>query len=210
MKSIPASLAILCPLVALGADPFVKIISPKSGIVVRAGEHLTITVDATPNAFDRVIALAFAAWSSSGPPYDLAIWVPSDNDPGPISVIVSGIPPSGLKDAKSDKDLVKDEIELDVERVDSPESIKGALWNVHNGPPGFQHIGEIRALTVTGVFGDGTEVELSRSKLTVYICSPESVVKVDGEGNVTAIGHGRAKITIRNGNATVVVPVSVP
>jgi hypothetical protein len=63
---------------------------------------------------------------------------------------------------------------------------------------------------VTGVFGDGTEVELSRSKLTVYICSPESVVKVDGEGNVTAIGHGRAKITIRNGNATVVVPVSVP
>ena len=77
LKSIPAWLAILCSLVALGAeaDPFVKITSPKSGIVVRPGEHLTIRVDATPNAFDRVIALAFAAWSSSGPPYDLAIWV---------------------------------------------------------------------------------------------------------------------------------------
>jgi hypothetical protein len=212
-KIIPVWLAILCPLVALGAeaDPFVKITSPKSGIVVRAGERLTMTVDTTPNAFDRVIALGLAAWSSSsGPPYDLAIRVPSNIDSGPITVVVTGVPPSGLKDVKSDKDVVQDEIELDVERVDSPESIKGALWNVHNGPPGFQHIGEIRALTVTGVFGDGTEVELSRSKLTVYICSPESVVKVDGEGNVTAIGHGRAKITIRNGNATVVVPVSVP
>jgi hypothetical protein len=146
LKSIAASLAMLCPLVALGADPFVKITSPKTGIVVRPGERLTMTVDTTPNAFDRVIALGLAAWSSSpGPPYDLPIRVPPNIDSGPITVVVTGVPSSGLKDVKSDKDVVQDEIELDVERVGGPESIKGALWNVHNGAPGFQHSGEIRA-----------------------------------------------------------------
>jgi hypothetical protein len=200
---MPAWLAILYPLITLGAeaDPFVKITSPKSGIVVRAGERLTITVDATLNAFSSVMAPAFGAGSFSGPPYDIAITLSSDIDPGPISVIVIGTPPSGLKD----------EIELDVERVDSPASIKGELWNSRiNGLLDFHHLGETGVLRVTGVFADGSEVELRRSKLTVYTCRPESVVKVDGEGTVTAIGHGRAKITIRNGNATAVVPVSVP
>jgi hypothetical protein len=79
-----------------------------------------------------------------------------------------------------------------------------------NAEAGFQHIGETQRFEVTGVFADGTEVDLRRSRLNVYICIPDSVVKVDGEGVVTAIGHGRAKITIRNGNTTVVVPVSVP
>lgn len=213
LRSMPAWLAILYPLITLGAeaDPFVKITSPKSGIVVRAGERLTITVDATLNAFSSVMAPAFGAGSFSGPPYDIAITLSSDIDPGPISVIVIGTPPSGLKDVKSYKDLVHDEIELDVERVDSPASIKGELWNSRiNGLLDFHHLGETGVLRVTGVFADGSEVELRRSKLTVYTCRPESVVKVDGEGTVTAIGHGRAKITIRNGNATAVVPVSVP
>lgn len=60
------------------------------------------------------------------------------------------------------------------------------------------------------MFADGTRVELRRSKLTSFVCSPASVVKVDEIGLVTAIGHGAAKITVRNGNATAVVPVSVP
>jgi hypothetical protein len=213
LKGIPAWLAILCPLVALGADPFVKITSPKSGIVVRVGERLTMTVDATPHAFDRVIALGLAAWSSSsGPPYEIAITVPSAMEPGLHTVVVTGIPPAGLKDVKSDKDVVQDEIELDVERIDGPVSIQAELRDLRiNAPRDFQRVGETRVFTVTGFFADGTEVELRRSKLTVYMCSPESVVKVDEGGIiVTAIGHGSAKITIRNGNATVVVPVSVP
>lgn len=211
--SIPAWLAIMCPLVALGAegDPFVKITSPKSGVVVRAGEHLTMTVDATPRAFAEVTAPAVFAGSSSGPPYEFSITVPSDMDPGLHTVVVIGIPASGLKAVKSDKDLVQDEIDLDVERIDGPASIKVQLLDMRiNAEAGFQHIGETRRFEVTGVFADGTEVDLRRSTLNVYVCIPDYVVKVDGEGVVTAIGHGRAKITIRNGNATVVVPVSVP
>jgi hypothetical protein len=206
-----ASLAMLCPLAALGADPFVKITSPKSGIVVRPGEHLTITVDATPRALVAVMALAFAAGSSSGPPYDIAIVMPPDIGSGLHSVAVIGVPASGLKDVKSDEDLVQDKIDLDVERIDGPTSIKVQLLDMRtNAEAGFLHIGETRIFNVTGVFADGTEEELRRSKLTVYICIPESVVKVNEEGVVTAIGHGRAKITIRNGNATAVAPVSVP
>jgi hypothetical protein len=114
LKIIPASLAILCPFVAMGAEAsqFIKITSPKSGIVVRAGEHLTMAVDATPHAFAEVTALAFFAGSSSGPPYEFAITVPFDMEPGLHTVVVFGIPASGLKDIKSDKDLVQDEIDL--------------------------------------------------------------------------------------------------
>jgi hypothetical protein len=213
LKIIPAWLAILCPIVALGAeaDPFVKITSPKSGIVVRPGERLTITVDATPHAFVAVMAPGFGAGCSSAPPCEFEIVLPSGMDSGPITLALFGVPPSGFKDAKSAKDAVQDEIELDVERIDGPASIKAELLDLRiNAPSGFRSLGEIRVLTVTGVFADGTEAELRRSRLTVYMCNPESVVKVSGEGTVTAIGHGRAKITIRNGNATAVVPVSVP
>jgi hypothetical protein len=81
-------------------------------------------------------------------------------------------------DVKSDKDLVQDEIDLDVERIDDPASIKQLLDMRINAEAGFQHIGETRKFEVTGVLADGTEVDLRRSRLNVYICIPDTV----GEG----------------------------
>lgn len=125
---ILTSLSVLCPLAAPGSEKasFVRIVSPKSGIVVRPGEHVTITVDATPNTFAEVMSLPFAAWSLSGPPYEIAISLPSKIDSGPLEVAAIGVPPSGLKGIE-EKDIVQDKIELDVERPDSPVSISGQL-----------------------------------------------------------------------------------
>jgi hypothetical protein len=77
-------------------------------------------------------------------------------------------------------------------------------------PDGFHKVGESRVLEVTGHFSDGPDALLTRSKLTTYESSATSVVTVDGTGGVTAVGPGTARITVKNGNAILVVPVRVP
>lgn len=213
MTTVAAFPAFLCLFVAplAGQTPFVKITSPPNGTVVHPGERVPVTVDATPFAFGAVIVLPYGtAASLSGPPYRFVFEVPSDLDSGDLLVGALGVPPSGFKSTDKDKDAIKDTINLDLERLESPKRLTWELWDFYNVPDGFHHIGETRQLRMTGIFGDDAEVDLTRSKLTKYESSDLSVVTVSAEGVVTAVGRGSAKITVKNGDATVVVPVTVP
>lgn len=192
--------------------PFVKIKSPANGTVVHPGQRLTMIVDATPFAFWAVVGSPLGTTSFSGPPYRIDLSIPPDCIPGIYGVRVWGVPPGRPLMVPADKkeDIVKDDIELDVELSDSPKSLRWELWGLYNVPESIHAVGDIRQLSITGTFADGTEVELRRSKLTSYEGSPPSVVTIDSEGTVTAIGPGSAKITVKNGEAIAVVPVVVP
>ena len=109
-----------------------------------------------------------------------------------------------------DEEIAKDSIEIDVERAESPKRLTAELWDHYSVPDGFHNVGEIRRLFITGVFADGTKVLLSRSKLTTYETNPPGVVTVNEDGMATAVSPGSAKITVKNGHATVVVPVTIP
>lgn len=195
-----------------GQTPFVKITSPPNGTVVHPGERVPVTVDATPFAFGAVIVLPYGtAASVSGPPYRFVFEVPSDLDSGDLPMGALGVPPSGFKSTDKDKDAIKDSINLDLERVESPKRLRAELRKDYPiVPDGFHRVGEVRDLWTTGIFGDDAEVNLTCSKLTKYESSDLSVVTVSAEGVVTAVGPGSARITVKNGNATVVVPVTVP
>jgi hypothetical protein len=196
----------------LGAEkPFVKIKSPTNGTVVHPGQSLTMIIDASPFSFWAVMGPRGTA-SFSGPPYRIDFSIESDLIPGRYPYGVLGVPygrPLGVP-ADKNEDIVRDDIELDVELSDSPKSLKWELWNLYNVRESFHAVGETRWLSITGTFADGTEVELRLSKLTSYESSAPSVVTIDSEGKVTAIGPGSAKITVKNGEATTVVPVVVP
>ncbi len=194
-----------------GQTPFVKITSPPNGTVVHPGERVPVTVDATPFAFGAVIVLPYGtAASLSGPPYRFVFEVPTDLASGDLLVGALGVPPAGFKSTDTDKDAVKDTIKLDLERPESPKRLTAELSDFYNVRDGFHHVGENRYLRITGIFGGDGEVDLTISKLTKYQSSAVSVVTVNAEGLVTAVGPGSAKITVKNGNATVVVPVTVP
>jgi hypothetical protein len=94
--------------------------------------------------------------------------------PGVYPVGAIGVPPSGLKGkTDNDKDLVRDTIDLDVERSDSPKILTAELSNPYDRTvEGFHKVGETRWLSIIGVFADGTKVELRSSKLTSYTVRP--------------------------------------
>ncbi len=205
VAAVPAFLRLfVAPLAA--QTPFVKITSPPNGTVVHPGERVPVTVDATPFAFGAVIVLPYGtAASLSGPPYRFVFQVPSDLDSGDLPMGALG------KSTDKDKEVVQDTINLDLERVESPKRLRAELRKDHPSvPDGFHGVGEVRDLWTTGIFGDDAEVNLTCSKLTKYESSDLSVVTVSAEGVVTAVGAGSAKITVKNGDATVVVPVTVP
>lgn len=200
---------------AAAQTPFVKITSPAPGTLVHPGSRLPITVDATPGAFSRVLVPPLTI-ATSGPPYHLVYEVPSDV-PGSSTALPSGVypvevvglPASGSRN-RSEKDAVKDFVEIDIERSASPERLKSKLGDLYEVQDEFHHIGEVQKLWITGLFADGTNVDLSRSRLTIYESSAPSVATVDDKGVVTAVGPGSATITVKNGKASIVVPITVP
>ena len=197
--------------VAKAETPFVKIKSPANGTVVHPGEEVTIVVDATPGAFTAVTAGIFTATSISGPPYKLTMRIPSDEHPGPFQVRVWGVPPVRplMRPADKPEDMVKDTLELDLELVDQPKSLECRLLRGQGIQDGFHRAGEKRGLYTIGIFDDERKVDLSWTKLTTYASSDPSVVTVN-YGLVTAVGPGRAKITVKYRNASLIVPIVVP
>jgi len=91
-----------------------------------------------------------------------------------------------------------------------PVRLKWKLGSLDEGQDEFRNVGEVRRLWITGIFPDRSEIDLSRSKLTTYESSAPYVITVDPKGSLTAVGPGSANVTVRNGNARIVIPLAVP
>ena len=184
------------------APPTVRITSPLDGAVVNSGQTLVVTVDATPGAFQWVsvggddplgVFQALAA-----PPYQFTITIRPDIPSGTYGLFATGvIQPGNLVDS--------DPIHIDIERADSPQQLEPQFRTL-----GFAYVGDDDPFVVTGIFADGSRVDLTHSMRTRYKSSNPSVVTVNSDGMVTAVGPGSARLIIRNGSAKVVVPVTVP
>jgi hypothetical protein len=202
-KLTAAALLAICVAASQLCAQTVEITSPTDGALFHPGQLLDITVKATPSAF-RTVVVGVGNLHPSGlsnvltaPPYRFQIQIPSDTVPGPYTLMAVGVTHAG-----NAVDSV--EVTIAVERPDNPLRLESDLRTVN-----FDYSSGSAALLVDGIFPDGSRVSLTRSTLTRFISDRPSVVTVDANFVVTAVGPGSASITVTNGKARLVIPVTV-
>jgi hypothetical protein len=187
----------------------ISIVSPLDGTVVQPGEILHIDVSVPSDKPVRLMTIISPlGWSNEireSPPWSFTLTIPKDDG------VSGGASLLGKHPVYADLALVGQRetgasIIVDVERPDMP--IK--LWTQNSSilPETF---GEKERIIVSGVFSDGTDLDLNESCCLSFTSSDENVAAVDSDGMVTAVGPGHAFITAmyRHGDQHVQLPIPV-
>jgi len=184
------------------AEPTLKITAPADGAVVDPAKEFTVEVEAEPAvAFQTVAVIGENPIGLSdvltAPPYRFTMKTKPDCDSGVYRLTAIGRTRSG-------EQVYSKRVSIDLERSDDPTKLKAELSSVS-----FGEVGEECLLVITGVYGDGSLVSVSRSTRTKYSSSDPSVVVVEGD-MAKAVGPGFADITVKHGPLNLVIPVGVP
>lgn len=178
-----------------------KITSPANGAVIHSGTTLFVTVEARDPASAQAVALGGVGTfgrlneivsEGPGPVYKFEISIPPDVESRTYTLV-----------AAAANNVESAGVAIDIERPDQPKTIKNSLEYL------TLEIGETWQLYITGMFADGKQVQLTRSKRTSYGSRPGAVASVTKEGLVTALRSGRATITVKHGDAVATVNVTV-
>jgi hypothetical protein len=182
----------------------VIITAPSKGAIVHPGEVIDVVVTSDNASSLKYVGVTgnrpFASGSSSsGPPFHIGLTIPSKYiGAGPYKLSALGQTASG---APVDSEIVI----VDVERTDKPTKL--IVW-----PPKLmlQFPGDQVHLKVTGVFTDGSSIDMTRSSEVVYHSENGSIVAVDTQGQVTGLSSGRSTIFVECGTITAQIPVNLP
>lgn len=186
------------------------ITSPANGTVVAPGQTITVSITVNSGTYPGGVVVVggedggpgVMEAPSSGPSpvsspstVSISITIPTNAFPGKFGITATGVNPSGVLQGSF-------EVVLDVERTDSPVSLRV-------DPPSF-HIqqGQTLQLSVTGVYADGSWHGLTHSSSLQMTSSNTAVVTVQN-GSVTATGVGNANIQISYASLTANAPVVV-
>jgi hypothetical protein len=189
-----------------------RIVSPASGLVVRPGQTVTITVSADFAVQKLVLMgqhplgmarLAFGGTSGivaqgqgEGHPLEFLLTIPNAIQPGTYRVTAVGRASGSAVESKG--------LALDVERPDEPTRIWAEPSIIQ-----FTHLGDQIPLRVLGAFADGSKADLTRSSNTMFASADPRVASITAGGMVTAVEEGRASILVRTPSADYSVPVRV-
>ena len=186
--------------VTLHADSQLQIESPENGAVVSAGGSVTVTVKALPPTFQSVSIVGdgpFALSTSlSAPPYQYLYPVPADFAPGRYRFKAAGVTASGETSYSTP-------FEVDIERPDEARKLQSEWVSLT-----FVDEKDL-PLQIWGTFADGSKIDVTRSTRTAYTSDRPGVVTVSAEGSVSAVSAGKARITVKYGDRSIVVPVVV-
>jgi hypothetical protein len=184
----------------LHADSRLQITSPKNGAVYNAGGALAITVQAPPSAFRSISIVGDGLFALSTsltvPPYQFSYPIPADAASGRYRFKAAGVEASG-------ETVYSDSIEIDVERSDDVRKLQSEWVSLTFGDE------KDLPLLIWGTFADGSKIDVTRSKRTTYTSDRPTVAVVSSEGGVSAVGIGKAKITVKYGDKSVIVPVVI-
>jgi hypothetical protein len=177
-----------------------QIVSPENGAVLNAGGALTVTVKAPPSAFLSVSISGEGPFALStgltSPPYEFSYPIPADLASGHYRFKAAGVTESG-------ETVYSRPMEVDIERPDEPRKLQSEWVSLTFGDQKDQ------PLLIWGVFPDGSKIDLTRSSRVTYTSDRPAVAVVSGDGGVSAVGAGKAKITVKYGDKTIIVPVVV-
>ncbi len=189
---------LLLPLVLDGAQAptgRLRIITPLDGATVEPGQRFSVAVEPergiTPASIALISNPIFTV--QERPPFSFSVSYPADIPLGPKRLIADGL------DTR-DRPL-RAEITLHVETTTAVKSIHVI------DPPLFMP-SQI-ALSVFGVFADGVEREVTRSREIRYASSNTQVAAVSANGVIEAIDNGTATITVAYKNQSFSFPVKV-
>jgi hypothetical protein len=183
----------------LAESPF-QIVSPANGAVVNAGGALTVTINAPPSMFQSVSVVGDGPFALStgltAPPYQYSYPIPADFPSGRYRFKASGATASG-------ETVYSDPIEVDIERPDETRKLQSEVESLTLG----DHMDA--SLLIWGIFRDASKIDVTRSQRTTYTSDRPAVAVVSSEGGVSGVGVGKARITVKYGNKTIVVPVVI-
>jgi hypothetical protein len=192
-----AVLALSCALawsfLPVSADA-VEIVSPKDGDIVPIGAEIVIQVQPSPgDDIDRAYlgqSEEHMKHNSQTGFFEQAIKLRGDSS-GPIAIEVWS------QNSKGIKSTARVTIHVNLPPVLPLISLR---IHAEQRRMVLEGIGEKQDLQVIGEFSDGTVRFVSRSVFgTTYQSRNEAVARVDGNGEVTAVGVGETTIVVRNG-----------
>lgn len=176
-----------------------RIVSPTERTVVAPGQTITVLVQAPSDAFSHVGVIGenmgFSETKTT-PPFEFSLVIPN-NFAGPKKLTAVGIvrPGRGLF-SRPVTIIVEPPVPLTELRVD--------LAQIKLGLPGQQ-----TRLFVTGIFANGTALDITKSPDIRFTSTNTAVAVVDSTGLVEAVAEGTATITVTYKARSVAVPVKV-
>ena len=187
----------------------ISIVSPPDGTIVRPGETLHIDVSVPPRKTVRIMMIISPLGQSEevreSPPWSFTLTIPKEGGVGGGGPLLGKHPiyaSVGMTGREPGNDTA---IMVDVERPDLPLN----LWSQESGIF-LNALGEEYRVIVSGVFPDGSDLELNESCCLSFSSSDTKVATVTDEGVVTAIGPGHAFITATYRQGDRNVQLSIP
>jgi len=191
-------------------ESMLHILSPASGVVVRPGQTVTITVSADAAVEKLVLTgqhpLGMAQLASGGAagrvaqsqehPLQFLLTIPTAIQPGIYRVTAVGRTADGTVESNA--------LALDVERPDQPSRVWAEPSIIQ-----FAHLGDQIPLRVLAAFADGSQAELTRSHNTAFTSADPRVASITPGGMVTAVKEGTTSILVRTPSADYSIPVRV-
>ena len=186
----------------------ISIVSPSDGTIVRPGETLHIDVSVPLSKSVRMMMIISPLGQSEevreSPPWSFTLTIPKDGGVGGGGPLLGKHPIYASVGMAGREPGNNTSIMVDVERPDMPRN----LWAQESGIF-FEALGEEHRVIISGVFPDGSDLELNESCCLSFSSSDSKVASVTNEGVVTAIGPGHAIITAtyRQGDNNVQLPI---
>ena len=193
------SLAFSC-LARAQEQPLVQIISPKKNAIIHPGQTFEVEVRGIAMKYMVLLVgedLETPKVAVARPPYKFRVKVAPDAELGPHYIKAYGEP------LQLGPRVMDDNIDIDVERADSPVRITAAALQ-----PIYLYVGEAWGTTLTAHYRDGAEARINTSLLTHYESSRPDIAWVSG-AELFAKAPGEAVWTITNGKATLKIPFIV-
>ena len=195
---VASAIAVLCLAVGmLRADGQLQIASPNA---VYAGASLTVTVNATGDPLQSVSIVGDGPFELTtcltAPPYKYSYSIPANFPSGRYKFKAVGVTASGAN-------ILSDQAEVDVEQIEKPKKLQSEFLSFTVG----EH--ENVTLVIWGIFADGSKDDLTRSTQISYTSEHPAVAEMSADGGLRGVSAGKAKITVKYADRTIVVPVSV-
>lgn len=184
--------------------------SPVAGTKIEAGSTVTARLD-SEGAWP-LIGVLFCAYGKGGevmgsdfvvvPPYRFTVQIPPEYI-GPVTFYAIGRV-LGQKTGEPPQAEVKINVTL-------PISVAAQSLRVDRDQEAlYLRLNDQEKLYVYSRYSDNVERDVSSSSTgTTYTTSDEKIAVVDTDGLVTAVAIGQAKITVKNGDKTIVIDVDV-
>jgi hypothetical protein len=184
----------------LQAQDQLEIVSPGNGQLVSAGSQLTVTINASAARLQKVSLTGDGPFSHSAvfsaPPYRFSYLIPANQPAGRYGMKAEGITESGAP-------VRSQTIEVDIECADKPKKLQSEWQTLSVAER------DTAKLLIWGVFADGSRVDLTRSSQMTYSSDRADVAAISGDGVISGSVAGKARITAKYADKSLVVPVVV-